>query len=130
MSSTKHAFLGSCHIYAGAHYGPGADVEVPEGMIIHDGHVLGENQELAPEVDTPDPVIPGGSVDQDPSLDPDVTPLPEDFPGREELVAAGVTSIEAALERTDTLVDIDGIGPATAKAITESLEAHFGGNAE
>ncbi len=46
------------------------------------------------------------------------TPLPETFPGREPLEAAGIRFVEQLADKAaDDLTQIKGIGPATAKAI-------------
>lgn len=50
------------------------------------------------------------------------TPLPADFPFRELLLNAGYPTIEA-LYGVDDLTDIRGIGPKSAAAIDEALEA-------
>lgn len=50
-------------------------------------------------------------------------PLPEDFPGREELATAGITTYPEVHRISDsgTLTDIKGIGPATADKIQAAL---------
>lgn len=134
MAGTKYAFLGSTHIFAGTHYGPGPRVEVPEQMIVHDGHVLGDGAAVEVLQAQDDPsgseTTNTGAGDEGADTDPDETPLPDDFPGREELAAAGVRSIEAVLELSDELEQINGIGPATARDISEALEAHLAPGAE
>ncbi len=51
------------------------------------------------------------------------TPLPEDFPGREALVAAGRECLEDVRGATlKELVDIKGIGKKTAEKILAALE--------
>jgi predicted flap endonuclease-1-like 5' DNA nuclease len=52
------------------------------------------------------------------------TPLPEDFPGRGALLAAGYTTLESlrGLSEAD-LIAIKGIGPKLAKQILQALEA-------
>lgn len=51
------------------------------------------------------------------------TPLPEDFPGRDELHAADVTTVEAVTALSDEELDgITGIGPATITRIRAALE--------
>lgn len=52
---------------------------------------------------------------------PPVTVLPDDFPGRAHLLAAGLNTLEAVQARKDSLEDIPGIGPATAEAINAAL---------
>lgn len=49
------------------------------------------------------------------------TPLPEDFPGHDALVAAGYTTIESVPGDFDALFAIDGIGKATANSIVKEL---------
>lgn len=45
------------------------------------------------------------------------TPLPGNFPGHEALVAAGITCLESVPNDGDSLVQIKGIGKATANQI-------------
>ena len=54
---------------------------------------------------------------------PPVTVLPDDFPGRAHLLAAGLTTVEAVRNTAVTagLESIKGIGPATAEAINAAL---------
>lgn len=51
---------------------------------------------------------------QEPEGEAEPTPLPEDFPSRETLVAAGLDSVEAlkAPEIKETLAGIEGLTPA------------------
>ena len=49
------------------------------------------------------------------------TPLPEDFPAREALTAAGFLTVESVPNDFDVLFAIDGIGKATANAIVKAL---------
>lgn len=54
---------------------------------------------------------------------PEATPLPESFPGYDELVAAGYESYESLDGLTqDNLVSLSGIGKVTANRILEALE--------
>lgn len=48
-------------------------------------------------------------------------PLPEDFPGRKELAAAGISHVENVPRDEDGLTAVRGIGPATAAEILEAL---------
>jgi len=52
------------------------------------------------------------------------TPLPEDFPGRSALLAAGYATLESlrGLSEAD-LVAIKGIGPKLAQQILQALES-------
>lgn len=52
---------------------------------------------------------------------PAVTVLPDDFPGRAHLLAAGLNTVEAVQGRKDSLEAIPGIGPVTAEAIHAAL---------
>lgn len=52
---------------------------------------------------------------------PPVTVLPDDFPGRAQLLAAGLMTVEAVQARKDALTDIPGISPVTAKEIHAAL---------
>lgn len=48
--------------------------------------------------------------------------LAEDFPGRDDLVAAGLTTRDAVAARSDAELEaLDGIGPATVKKIRDAL---------
>lgn len=49
------------------------------------------------------------------------TPLPEDFPGRAALEAAGIDTLEAVPRDGDDLVAISGIGKVTAGQILVRL---------
>lgn len=49
--------------------------------------------------------------------------IPSEFPGREHLVRAGISSLQGVLDRRGTLTEIPGIGPATASRIEEALDA-------
>ena len=54
-------------------------------------------------------------------LSPPGTPLPEGFPGRDLLVAAGLLSMESiAGKSTDELQAIPGVGKATATKILDA----------
>ncbi len=59
-----------------------------------------------------------------PSAQESATPLPENFPGRGALLAAGYTTLESlrGLSEAD-LVAVRGIGPKLAKQILQALEA-------
>jgi predicted flap endonuclease-1-like 5' DNA nuclease len=59
-----------------------------------------------------------------PSAQEDATPIPEDFPGRNALLAAGYTTLESlrGLSEAD-LIAIKGIGPKLAQQILQALEA-------
>ncbi len=52
------------------------------------------------------------------------TPLPEDFPGRGALLAAGYTTLESlrSLSEAD-LTAVRGVGPKLARQILRALEA-------
>lgn len=65
-------------------------------------------------------IAPGDLVDlREPA--PTGTPLPEDFPGRAALAAAGIDSLEAVPRDGDDLVAIAGIGKVTAGQILVRL---------
>ena len=59
-----------------------------------------------------------------PDTQESATPLPEDFPGRGALLAAGYTTLESlrGLSEAD-LIAIRGIGPKLAKQILQALES-------
>lgn len=49
------------------------------------------------------------------------TPLPENFPGREALVDAGLLTLESVAGKTkEELMSISGIGDATARRILDA----------
>lgn len=58
----------------------------------------------------------------DPNGKPVQTPLPDDFPMRKALVAAGLETVEAVKAAPD-LVAIKGVGEANAPKIAEALAA-------
>lgn len=50
--------------------------------------------------------------------------LPEDFPGRADLIAGGLATWESVVGKTkEELVAVKGIGPKTADAILEVMES-------
>ena len=57
-----------------------------------------------------------------PAPDPEDVDLPEEFPGRGQLIEAGILSLDAVREVGD-LTSISGIGAKTAADIQEALEA-------
>ena len=53
----------------------------------------------------------------------EITPIPINFPGREILVANGITTLETIVGMTDAqLRQFNGIGPATLEDIRDSIE--------
>jgi NAD-dependent DNA ligase len=57
--------------------------------------------------------------------------LPEDFPGKKQLDAAGLDSVEAVRAMSEEeLTGIDGIGPKTAADIRAWFDAGEAGDAE
>lgn len=84
---------------AATNYGPG-NVSIPRAM----AEGLVSEGVLSEEVLTQTP--PGG--------------IPQDFPGRDELVAAGHTTLNSVREIED-LTEIDGIGKVTAEKIRKAL---------
>lgn len=120
MADTKRVNLTKTHIYAGKHYGPGSDIEVPAGLKVHYGSEA--TKRAAPKRTAPDTA----KVSKE-KVETQGTELPEQFPGRDELVGAGVLTIEAVVEKLESIEDIDGIGPATAKDIAAALDELTGG---
>jgi hypothetical protein len=59
-----------------------------------------------------------------PNAQESATPLPENFPGRSALLAAGYTTLESlrGLGEAD-FIAIKGIGPKLAQQILQALEA-------
>ncbi len=52
-----------------------------------------------------------------------VTELPEEFPGRKDLVAAGIENVENVPETLQELTALPGVGKKTANAILDAREA-------
>ena len=50
------------------------------------------------------------------------TPVPEDFPARERLASAGHVTLESIPRVIEKLMEIDGIGNATALKVLDALE--------
>lgn len=48
-------------------------------------------------------------------------PLGDDFPGKSELEAAGVATVQDVVANVKNLEQIEGVGPKTAKAIREHI---------
>lgn len=98
------------------YYGPGHGILVPIGL----ARTLGLDHE---RVDAPQ----GGkeaaaAAASETGSSTGLAPLPEGFPGRRYLVAAGYTTYESLSGQTqDDLVAIKGIGEATAEAILLNL---------
>lgn len=93
--------------YDGKRYAPGQTITLDERTAaeLRPYGVLGGTSAPAPQ----GPAAGGGA---------EGTPLPETFPGREPLEAAGITFVEELADKTaEELTQIKGIGPATAKAI-------------
>ncbi len=89
------------------------DVHGPyEGQVRPYSQVAAQNAIAAGSAKYPDP---------DGSEEVTVTPIPEEFPGRDALEAAEVTTIEGVPRHPDDLVAIPGIGKGTAAKILEAL---------
>lgn len=74
--------------------------------------ILGELQKLTAQ---PQPVE-GGLIDlREPERQ--FTPLPDDFPGKEALLAAGIDALEDVPRKGKDLTAVSGIGPVTANQI-------------
>jgi predicted flap endonuclease-1-like 5' DNA nuclease len=59
-----------------------------------------------------------------PNAQESATPLPEDFPGRGALLAAGYATLESLRGFSEAdLIAIKGIGPKLAKQILQALES-------
>jgi predicted flap endonuclease-1-like 5' DNA nuclease len=59
-----------------------------------------------------------------PSVQESATPLPEDFPGRGALLAAGYATLESLRDLSEAdLIAIKGIGPKLAQQILQALES-------
>ncbi len=73
------------------------------------------------ETDPPTKKEERAAAEQDRGAAPTATPLPDDFPSREILVAAGFTTMEGARAASDeALLALDGIGPATLQKIRDA----------
>ncbi|RJQ32794.1 MAG: helix-hairpin-helix domain-containing protein [Peptococcaceae bacterium] len=93
------------------YYGPGLDIEVPEGLAMALGLPVSDS---AP-VQKPAP---------DPSFQNVPLPLPEAIPARAFLLEAGLDTVDKLREkRISDLTKIKGIGQATAKNIIKIVEA-------
>jgi len=81
--------------------------------------ILGELQKL----NAPQPADDTGLVDlREPARQ--YTPLPEEFPGRSELLAAGIDALEDVPRKGEALKKISGIGPVTANQILTWFEVN------
>jgi hypothetical protein len=60
----------------------------------------------------------------------DADPLPEGFPGKAKLEAAGLTTYGDVRGQRENLSEIEGIGPKTAEAINAELDASPAAKAE
>lgn len=119
---TKQVDLHSMHCYRGTDYPAGKNVEVPADFIVRDGHdPTVSGPKAVPEPANDGANDPAGDRDGDTGDAGDATPLPDDFPGHDELVSAGVLTIEAVQARLESIEDIDGIGPATSASIRDRL---------
>lgn len=88
------------------YYGPGQGVEVPQGLV--DALGLDVIEESQPEVSA------------EPA--PPVSDLPDDFPGRKYLIAAGyVTLGQVKGLHIDDLIQVKGIGTRLAEAILKEV---------
>ena len=96
--------LGWTYGVGGKYYGPGKGIEVPLSVARSLGKVPAPETTAAQAA--PAPVGDG---------------LPDDFPGRAQLVAAGLDTMSAVRAHED-LTQVEGIGPATAGKIQEALE--------
>jgi len=85
-----------------------------------------------PEKNPPPEVVPAAPVaevelEDEEELELEVellaTEIPEDFPGRVDLEAEGIDSLEAVPTELADLVAIAGIGKATARRILKALRA-------
>ena len=64
---------------------------------------------------------PDGLIDlREPAVE--ATPLPEDFPGRDALIAAGYTVLEMVPRKGKDLTAVSNIGPVTANQILTWFE--------
>lgn len=119
---TDSVFATSPIRLGGKRYAPGdrlpltAEEAEAEGLA---RHVDVREEEKAPEGDAPEQDAPTDKASPDAA---DAAVQFEDIPSHDDLKAAGVETIEAvgALSE-DELLDIDGIGPATATKILDAL---------
>lgn len=81
--------------------------------------ILGELQKL----NAPPPADDTGLVDlREPAKQ--YTPLPENFPGRDALLAAGIDALEDVPRKGKELTAVSGIGPVTANQILTWFEVN------
>lgn len=87
------------------YYGPGQGIEVPQGLVNSLGLTVIPEAAPAAENAAPPP-----------------SDLPDDFPGRKYLVAAGYTTLAQVRQLSiDDLIAIKGIGTRLAEQILERL---------
>ena len=69
------------------------------------------------------PIVPD-FLAPEPKVEEPVSDLPEDFPGRDDLIKGGFPTWESVVGLTrDELIAVKGIGPKTADAILEVMES-------
>ena len=83
--------------------------------------VLDELQGLRADLAAKPEAAPDGLIDlREPAVE--ATPLPEDFPGRDALIAAGYTVLEMVPRKGKDLTAVSNIGPVTANQILTWFE--------
>lgn len=97
---------------------------VREALGTEQGASLELKERMAAKDSTPDASADaGGETPTEPTpTETQKGKLPEDFPGREKLEAAGITSYGKLRDYEGELTEIDGIGPATAEKIQAALD--------
>jgi hypothetical protein len=110
------------YIYEGELFGPGHAKSVAD---LDKAHPLAADRAADPNAGA----TPSKTQTEPPAAPPAGPPavvdsLPEDFPNRAELVAAGITSARAVQAQTDAqLIALPNVGPAAVKKIRTAAEA-------
>lgn len=102
---------------------PFPPVALPEPPVVVEALVVVVSEDVPKDV--PKDVITEAALPSflAPPVEEVISNLPEDFPGRESLIAAGFLTWGSLVDKTDEeLQEVKGIGPATAKAILEVME--------
>lgn len=105
-------------LHDGHHYHPGQTIE----LSIADANELRAHKALGPILQGGGWELPAAAAPFAPPAEP--TPLPDDFPGRAALVAAGRVTVESLAGLTaENLTAIRSIGDSTATAILTARDA-------
>ncbi|MFW6030993.1 MAG: helix-hairpin-helix domain-containing protein [Myxococcota bacterium] len=100
--------------YGGVDYGPSYQAKEAEVRIDWARYFVRKGRAEYVTAPTP-PEVPA------PAEEPEVSAIPDDFPGYEALRLAGIVTFED-LDLVEDLESLPGIGPATARRIKEEAE--------